>query len=725
MGRVSTQLMNQPYHYLSALGLASVLGLTNIVAQEVDININGTTTYVPFAAGLSIGQAVYLDANTNPASTDLRATQRDLGYREVDYKAALFNTLTGSTAASTVTSGSITTVNYTGINVSKNSSTILGYWAAKDVPIVIGTDGKAYITDGHHTTAGFLETTGSNLTAGTSVTTNHIVIGHVVASYYTGTPVAPTDANFWNAMSAKNNAYLYGSSGNPLGGGHPPIPADTTAVPQIPGRAAAGVGMVDDTYRSLTWGMADGVVTASSMKFNTYNSSGASTGLGSAKTTGYLKVDSTNTNYAAQPDVNFVEFYYADYLRNRVTWDNSKTGSALNSGQSDANLIKAPIGFYAAIANGNAMARSEAYKDQNGKNVSDYVSSADSNVSTWAKADIRNGLATSGDTYNLFIFDDSGFTGAVTPSALSTNTLNVNVTSDKTIDNAISNVTSLKINAGGSITTKWKDAAMNGQNSTLTYAAGSGAVTFTGDNNYSRLTSLQIANGSLHIANPIDATIGAALTGSGALLKEGSKTLNLTGNNTAFTGATTVVDGLLKINGAFGGAVTVQNGASLGGSGTFNALATIDGGGHLAPGNSPGTITFANGLSLDDGAILDLQLGITSSDKILVTGGTFSLNPGLLGGFTINIADAGDFGAGPYTLIDYSSGATLGSGINVGDFHLGSTIAGYDYAFTINNNTLQLNITASAIPEPSTYGAIAGAVILATALIRRRRQALV
>jgi autotransporter-associated beta strand protein len=76
-----------------------------------------------------------------------------------------------------------------------------------------------------------------------------------------------------------------------------------------------------------------------------------------------------------------------------------------------------------------------------------------------------------------------------------------------------------------------------------------------------------------------------------ALLKDGSTTWRLTGTST-YSGATTVAAGRLEVNGSLGStAVTVQSGATLGGSGSIGG--TIGGAGTVNPGNSPGILTAA------------------------------------------------------------------------------------------------------------------------------------
>ncbi len=141
------------------------------------------------------------------------------------------------------------------------------------------------------------------------------------------------------------------------------------------------------------------------------------------------------------------------------------------------------------------------------------------------------------------------------------------------------------------------------------------------------------------IANPNNGANGLGLT------KMGAGTLVLDQANT-YTGATRVKAGTLLVNGnspAATGPVSVDSGATLGGSGSLGASTTIDG--MHAPGNnSVGIQVFSNSLAYAATSHLQWQLtdnvssGRGSSfDGVDVTGGTFAITHGA----TIDLSFAG------------------------------------------------------------------------------------
>jgi autotransporter-associated beta strand protein len=161
---------------------------------------------------------------------------------------------------------------------------------------------------------------------------------------------------------------------------------------------------------------------------------------------------------------------------------------------------------------------------------------------------------------------------------------------------------------------------------------------------------------------------GAAAT---ALVFNGPGSLALAGNNT-FSGGTTVNGGSLYINSQAGsgtgsGPVSVNPGATLGGTGVIGGQVSLAAGATLAPGgNGAGTLTINNDLGLNNASVLQFELG-TNSDQVSVTGDL------TLGG-TLNVSNAGGFGPGTYTLFTY--GGTL----SVGTLAIGATPARYTYA---------------------------------------------
>ncbi|MBN8241617.1 autotransporter-associated beta strand repeat-containing protein [Nitratireductor aquimarinus] len=136
-------------------------------------------------------------------------------------------------------------------------------------------------------------------------------------------------------------------------------------------------------------------------------------------------------------------------------------------------------------------------------------------------------------------------------------------------------------------------------------------------------------------------------------------TTTLTGVSSYFTGTTTVSGGTLLIgdaagNGTLGGVVNVGINGALGGSGTLNGAVTIDG--TLSAGNSPGTLTFNNDLTLNAGStsVFDLNspgvAGGAGNDLVRVNG-ALALNGTL---------DARVAAAGYYRLFEYG-GAQSGA----------------------------------------------------------------
>lgn len=241
-------------------------------------------------------------------------------------------------------------------------------------------------------------------------------------------------------------------------------------------------------------------------------------------------------------------------------------------------------------------------------------------------------------------------------------------------------------------------------------------------NNSSSLASAQVILGdnSTIVFNNTSAGGSGAISGTGRLVKNGSGTVVLSGTST-YSGSTTVSGGKLVVNGSLANTseVIVGDGATLGGSGTIGGVTTVLAGGRLAAGSSPGTLTFADGLTFSDKSIIEFELG-TISDLLRLTGGTLT-GPSGNHGIKLNLSDSGGFTAGTYTLFDFATGGVGLEDFGLNDFTFGKTIAGFDYSLAFAGNTLTLTATASAIPEPSTYAGLFGLIALGFSVWRQRR----
>lgn len=204
---------------------------------------------------------------------------------------------------------------------------------------------------------------------------------------------------------------------------------------------------------------------------------------------------------------------------------------------------------------------------------------------------------------------------------------------------------------------------------------------------------------------------------TGSLVKVGAGTLTLTGNNT-YGGATDVNAGTLRIEGdqslatglvtvasgatlsssatgKVGGAVIVQSGGTLAGSGTILGAVSIAGNGRLAPGNSPGTLTVGS-LALSSGSQMDFELGQAGTpggalnDRVSVTGDLT-----LAGTLNVAVSSGGSFSPGLYRLFDYG-GTLTNNGVSFGtvpgsvaDLYLQTSVA--NQVNLVNSAGVQLN----------------------------------
>ncbi|QTN31443.1 autotransporter-associated beta strand repeat-containing protein [Akkermansiaceae bacterium] len=216
----------------------------------------------------------------------------------------------------------------------------------------------------------------------------------------------------------------------------------------------------------------------------------------------------------------------------------------------------------------------------------------------------------------------------------------------------------------------------------------------------------------------------AGTLGDSTLTKTGDGIQILSGTST-YTGATNVDGGTLVINGSISTSslTTVASGATIGGSGTVGAL-TVQTGGFISPGNSPGTLNTGNytQLGLYTADITGLTPG-TQHDQINVTGSVDitggSLSAAFTGGsYALNdmifllLNDGGDAITGTYS--GFSQGAVV-TAFGGFDWQISYVADSVGSSFTGGND---IALMAVAIPEPS--AALLGA-LGAMLLLRRRR----
>ena len=235
-------------------------------------------------------------------------------------------------------------------------------------------------------------------------------------------------------------------------------------------------------------------------------------------------------------------------------------------------------------------------------------------------------------------------------------------------------------------------------------------------------------------SSPVNQTAnyGGAITGAGGVIMNGLGTKIFSGANT-YTGGTTVNAGGLLINGALAGtgnAVTVNGGASLGGTGSIGGSVTVAGG--SGPGTW-GTISLVDGVAgtptLSDASSTDTVLTIGGStagstsrlnyevgataDRLLIMAGKLLVNPG---GSLLNITALPGFGPGTYDLMDFPNGQASG----LGYLTLVTTSVGGCTLSLQSMPTAELNPRGPA-PQPSTLALLGvGAIGLLAYRLRRK-----
>lgn len=206
---------------------------------------------------------------------------------------------------------------------------------------------------------------------------------------------------------------------------------------------------------------------------------------------------------------------------------------------------------------------------------------------------------------------DGGTGGSITGDVANHGTLAFNRSDATTFAGTISGSGAVEQRGGGTTTL----AAANG------YTGGTRILNGTLAGHAASFGSGAIVNdAALVIDQGTAAGFANAMSGSGNFTKTGAGALDLTGDSSAFTGASRVAAGTLAVNGRLGGTLSVAGGATLKGNGTVGST-VVEGGALVAPGNSIGTLHVAGDLTLASGAAYQVEASPDGrSDQILVSG---------------------------------------------------------------------------------------------------------
>lgn len=279
-------------------------------------------------------------------------------------------------------------------------------------------------------------------------------------------------------------------------------------------------------------------------------------------------------------------------------------------------------------------------------------------------------------------------------------------------------------------------------------ASGTGALTWNGSalwdatDNYISDTFVLTLAGTNTGNNTFAGKIANPSGGQYAVIKSGAGKWILSNSNT-YTGVTDIRQGTLAVNGTLSsaGLVEIQNGASLGGSGTVGTV-KVHSGGTITPGNSIGVLSAGN-TTLEGGSYYAFELDNDGSGSAGINWDQFAVDGSLVlqelsttNQFTINLFTLNNSGnPGSLAIWDPNVDHTWASiftttngfygtfdpdtfAINTSGF-----LSGLNGSFSVVQNGLALDLQYTAIPEPGTWALLLTGGLIVWGLRRRHPEA--
>lgn len=244
----------------------------------------------------------------------------------------------------------------------------------------------------------------------------------------------------------------------------------------------------------------------------------------------------------------------------------------------------------------------------------------------------------------------------------------------------------------------------------------SGGTTVSGGTLAGNTTSLQgniLNNASLLFVQNFNGQFNGSLRGLGAMLKRGTGTLLLTGDN-PFSGTVAVDQGVLQIGSraaqaSLGGQVTVASGAALSGNGSVGSVVNN---GLVQSGAEAGTLSVAGNLTNASSGVLALTVSSPTATPLAV-GGTAALGGGLqvnslapfTGNTTYSLITAGGGVTGTFSAADLPQYAFLDSALVYDANAVNLVVSRNDNSFADVAATGNQRNTASALSRNGAAGA--------------------